>query len=191
MTNRYFGVIDNATTTIPGGLTAGATSVTVANGAVFTGAELPFEVTVADPVFDTNMEKMIVTAVAGNVLTVQRAFESSDINHGANSVISLRVTYRHVKDLIDNAVMALQMDAYVETVTNATLQVTSATAWETPAKLVKLAEVSYTYLDSISRLPAGATRLIYKGDGVTVRRTETTSFTWQNGELLNLTRAIT
>lgn len=187
---RYYGVADNATTSLTATIDSATTSIAVASAAVFAGAELPFVITVSDTLTDANMEKMVVTAIASNILTVTRAFQTAGVGHANGSSVALRVVAQTIKDLNDNALMQIQQSSYIEHTKNGNNQVTSSRVWVDNTLTQKQAQVTYTYPDSISKLPSTAVRLIYKSDGTTVRRTETTTFTWVNSELVNVSRTV-
>lgn len=191
MTNRYYGVGDNAFTTLSVAATDTDTSVTVTSGAVFSGIELPFILTIADDITDLNMEKMVVTAIATNVLTVTRGFQSTAVAHGNGSTATARVISTHIKDLADATMMQVQSSCYLEHTYNATSQITQSIVWETSAKLVKLTQVTYTYPNTITQSPSSAVRIVYKGDGTTARKTETITFTYSGTFLTNMERVIT
>jgi hypothetical protein len=190
MTNRHYGLGDNAFTTLNGAINNSVGSLVVASAASFAGLELPFVITVADDITDLNMEKMVVTAVAGTTFTVTRAFQSTAVAHGSGSTVSVRVVAQHVKDLQDVAVQLIQSTAYVEHTFNGSAQITQSVVWETSAKLVKLGQVTYTYPNISVKLPSSATRVVYQGDGTTVRRTETVTFTYSQDTVTVMERVI-
>lgn len=191
MTDRYYGVGDNGFTTLNGAINNSVTSIVVTSGAVFSGIELPFVITVADDITDANLEKMVVTAIVTNTLTVTRGFQSTAVSHATGSTVSARVIATHIQDLTSTAMMLVQSSSYLEHTFNGTNQITQSVVWETSAKLVKLAQVTYTYPNSVSKLPTTAVRIIYKGDGTTTRKTETSTFTYSGTTLTNVERVIT
>ncbi len=187
---RYFGIEDNAVTVIIDAISDTDTTVTVNDVSVFGNAELPFVVTIADLNTDLNMEKVIVTTVVGSVLTIERGYQTTPVAHSASSTICLRVIAQHVRDLLENSIYQIQSDSYMEHTLNGTLQITQSDVWETSAKLVKLAKVTYAYPNTFTKLPIQAVRLIYYADGITTRRTETTDFTWVHGKLVNTIKTV-
>lgn len=76
MTRLY---TDNAATTLNGAIGSGATSIVVANGAVFPSPVAPdyFTATLTQSGTETSWEEVKVTARSGNTLTVVRAQEGT------------------------------------------------------------------------------------------------------------------
>lgn len=191
MVDRYYGVKDNARTGLAGSITSGQTTLNVADATVFSGAETPFLITVAVG-DDSNMEMMVVTNVAGNTLTVTRNFAFGAKSHLDGEAVTLRVVAQHSKDLVEHALMQPGHGIYVDTPTkNGNGQVTEINIYTDSGKVQKVIKTTFTYSDTLKKYPATATRLIYKGDGTTVRRTESVTFTYDaNGVLINHDRVI-
>lgn len=189
---RYLGVEDNAITTLVFGIDNIVTSFVVSDASVFTGAEVPFTATLFNAL-ETVVEVVLVTDVdfGTNTLTVERGYLFTPVPHDPGHSVELRVMSQHVGDLNENNIVLIQQNSYIEHVKNGTGQVTTTTVWEDSGKTTKIAEVTYTFTDTKTKLPATATRVIYYADGVTVRRTETTTFTVANGEIVNMEKVIT
>jgi len=187
---RYLGVADNAEPVLTASVDAVTTTFPVTNVAVFSEAELPFAATASDAA-QTNNEVVLVTDIVGSDLIVERGYKFAAVPHDAGEVVALRVIAQHVSDLADNAVMQIQQDCYVEHTRNGTNQVTLSEAWEDSGQTVLVADVTYTYDTVNDKLPATAVRRVYKYDGATVRRTETTTFTISGKNIETFERTVT
>ena len=107
--SSLFVVADNVQTTLTVAMSTGDTTTTVANGAGFVPNMI---VTICDTTTNTGKctawEHMLVTAVAGNVLTLTRGFAgTSPRTHSSGRLISALIDSAHQKVLKD-AVIALQ-----------------------------------------------------------------------------------
>lgn len=196
MSDRYFGIKDNIQDLLVAEMFPGNTLVEYQTPGKFNNIDLPFFITVSHVTDDTHIEIMKVTAVddALHLLTVVRGQEgtSQAAQHHQFDRISLRVIKRHIQDLMDDAMMQISESSYTGTpVTNGNGQITEITVYTNSAQTTKLGKVTFTYADSLTRNPATAQRLIYKGDGSTIRRTENSTFTYTtDGRLQNQERII-
>lgn len=189
MVEKYYGVGDNIEAFIAAPVGALDTTITVDDATVFSAIDLPCVVTVS-PVSDSVREKMkIVSVDSGTTLTVERAFQDAAIAHSIGDVMQLRVIKEHIQDLYDNAIMRIGESCYIEHVKNGSQQVTTTNVYEDSGKTQLLCDIAYTYSDTLVRTPSTATRIIYKDDGSTWR-TETTTFTVNNGEISVVERVI-
>lgn len=189
MTFRYLGVEDDAVTSMAAVAQAADTTITVTDASVFGAAEIPFTITVANEL-ETIKEIMLVTDVAGNVLTVQRGYKYAPQVHQVGFSVSLRVIAQHIDDLNDNSVMQIQQSCHVEHTKNGNGQVILTEVWEDDSKTVLIADTAYTFSNTRTKIPATAVRTIYEYDGVATRRTESTTFTVIGGEVTVLNRVV-
>lgn len=192
MTDKLLGVEDNAATTLTAPINAVVTTIPVASAAAFSGVELPFALTIADEA-ETQLEIVLVSAVnvGANTLTVTRAHKSGPFSYSTGSTVTLRVISQHIADLNEQAIWKVTGKHYAESTANGSGQVTLVEVYETAAKLRLLTSTTFTYPDALSQLPDTADRKIFLHDGVTIRRREQSTFTYdQLGKMTTHTRVI-
>lgn len=98
--------LNNAGTTLNGGITNVVTSITVANGAVFGTVTAPDYIlaTIANAGAETSWEVVKITAVAANVLTVVRAQEgTTGVAWSSGDTIDIRDT-KTVMNAVGNSI---------------------------------------------------------------------------------------